>query len=57
MTLELLFAPTRQNQGTVTVAGRFLPKGKASGTVTTTFTKAKSCNGRVTFKAAVARPV
>ncbi len=55
--LELYFAPAKQNQGTVTVAGRFLPRSRASGTVTTAFTKVKACNGKVTFKAAVAKPV
>lgn len=43
--LPIIFAPTHQHQGFVTITGKFRPKKVESGSITTEFTKVKSCNG------------
>lgn len=43
--LPIVFAPTHERQGFAIITGKFGPKKAESGSITTEFTKAKSCNG------------
>jgi hypothetical protein len=43
--LPIIFAPTHEHQGFVTITGKFGPKKAEAGTISTEFTKTKSCDG------------
>jgi hypothetical protein len=43
--LPIIFTPTHEHQGFVTITGKFKAKGAESGSISTEFTKVKSCDG------------
>jgi hypothetical protein len=50
--LPIVFAPTHEHQGFVTITGKFRPNKVESGSITTEFTKLKSCDGKSPYSAA-----
>jgi hypothetical protein len=49
--LPIVFAPTHEHQGFAIITGKFRPKKGVKGSITTEFTKIKSCGGKSPYTA------